>query len=83
MLLAISGSVQAYSPKPDLTAAGAIAALKTDANSSPTYDCTYNLGPTGLREQVSSRLTLPERADKDSPCRAGCALDIPQQCTTS
>ena len=41
--------VQAYSPKPDLIAAGVIAALKTDTNSSPLYAESYNLGPTGLR----------------------------------
>ena len=42
-------SVFAYSPKPDLTAAGAIATLKTDTNASPVYGETYNLGATGLR----------------------------------
>ncbi|MCF7734661.1 MAG: HEAT repeat domain-containing protein, partial [Akkermansiaceae bacterium] len=49
LLLAATGLVQAYSPDPDLTAAGAIAALKVDPNSSPKYGETYNLGPTGLR----------------------------------
>ena len=48
-LLAVPGLVQAYSPNPDLTAAGAIAALKVDANSSPVYGESYNLGSTGLR----------------------------------
>ena len=49
LLLAFSTGVQAYSPNPDLTAAGAIATLKTDVNSHPVYGETYNLGPTGLR----------------------------------
>jgi autotransporter-associated beta strand protein len=49
LLLGFSAPVRAYSPKPDLTAAGVIATLKTDANSSPVYGETYNLGPTGLR----------------------------------
>jgi HEAT repeat protein len=49
ILFAVPGLVQAYSPNPDLTAAGAIAALKADTNSSPLYQETYNLGPTGLR----------------------------------
>jgi len=54
MFLALPSRLQAYSPKPDLTAAGAIAALKaddllTDPQSSPRYSNTYNLGPTGLR----------------------------------
>ena len=40
---------QAFSPKPDLTAAGAITTLKADTNSSPLYGETYNLGATGLR----------------------------------
>ena len=39
----------AYSPNPDLTVTGAIAALKADTNSSPVYSESYNLGPTGLR----------------------------------
>ena len=38
-----------FSQVPDLTAAGAIAALKTDPNSTPVYGQTYNLGATGLR----------------------------------
>jgi hypothetical protein len=49
MGVGLSLGAQAYSPKPDLTAAGTIATLKTDANSSPVYGETYNLGPTGLR----------------------------------
>ena len=48
-LLATTTGLHAYSPMPDLTAAGAIATLKTDPNSSPLYGETYNLGPTGLR----------------------------------
>ena len=39
----------AYSANPDLTAAGAIATLKTDPNASPVYGQSYNLGSTGLR----------------------------------
>lgn len=41
----------AQAAPPDLTAAGAIAALKADnlANANPSYGETYNLGPTGLR----------------------------------
>ena len=34
---------------PDLTVAGAIAALKANTSASPVYSLTYNLGPTGLR----------------------------------
>ena len=49
LLLGLSGLVQAYSPNPDLTAAGAIATLKADLDASPRYSETYNLGPTGLR----------------------------------
>ena len=49
MALLFAFSAQAYSPQPDLTAPGAITALKVDANSSPTYGKTYNLGATGLR----------------------------------
>jgi hypothetical protein len=47
VLLAFPAFLQAAPP--DLTAAGAIAALKTNANASPAYGETYNLGPTGLR----------------------------------
>lgn len=49
LLLAFSSPLHAYSAKPDLTAVGVIATLKTDASSSPPYGETYNLGPTGLR----------------------------------
>ena len=49
LLIAFPVLAQAYSPNPDLTAAGAIAALKVDPNSSHLYGETYNLGPTGLR----------------------------------
>ena len=47
LLLAIPFPVLAAPP--DLTAPGAIAALKTDTTASPLYSLTYNLGPTGLR----------------------------------
>ena len=40
---------------PDLTAAGAIAALKTDPKSSPVYGETYNLGATGLRGWIYTK----------------------------
>jgi autotransporter-associated beta strand protein len=40
-------SIQAAPP--DLTVAGAIAALKISTTSTPKYAETYNLGPTGLR----------------------------------
>ena len=49
MALLFVASALAASPQPDLTQAGAIAALKVDAASSPTYSKTYNLGATGLR----------------------------------
>ena len=49
LLIAFTALAQALSPNPDLTVAGAIATLKTDANSSPLYGQTYNLGATGLR----------------------------------
>jgi autotransporter-associated beta strand protein len=39
----------AQAAPPDLTAAGVIAALKTDPNATPVYGDTYNLGATGLR----------------------------------
>ena len=49
LLLALQSAVFAYSPQPDLTLAGAIAALKADPNASRPYTETYNLGATGLR----------------------------------
>ena len=49
LLIAFPVFAQAYSPNPDLTVAGAIAALKVDPNSSHLYAETYNLGATGLR----------------------------------
>ena len=49
MFLALPSRLQAYSPNPDLTGSGAITTLKTDANASPVYGESYNLGPTGLR----------------------------------
>ena len=48
-LILLAGPAVAYSPNPDLTVTGAIAALKADSQSSPGYNTTYNLGPTGLR----------------------------------
>jgi hypothetical protein len=48
-------SALAYSPKPDLTAAGAIAALKADPNSTPMYGETYNLGATGMRGWIHTK----------------------------
>ena len=48
-LVAFPSTALAYSPNPDLTAAGAIAAPKVDPNASRLYTETYNLGPTGLR----------------------------------
>ncbi|MFM7182728.1 MAG: DUF6288 domain-containing protein [Verrucomicrobiales bacterium] len=47
ILLALPCCLQAAPP--DLTATGAITALKADANASPVYGETYNLGPTVLR----------------------------------
>jgi hypothetical protein len=49
LLVLSSTSLCAYSPQPDLTVAGAIAALKTDPKASRPYSETYNLGATGLR----------------------------------
>ena len=49
MLLGFAALAQAYSPNSDLTASGAIAALKIDPNASPVYSESYNLGATGLR----------------------------------
>ncbi len=49
LLVAFPAATLAYSPNPDLTAAGAIAALKIDPNASHSYSETYNLGATGLR----------------------------------
>jgi autotransporter-associated beta strand protein len=48
LLLLVIPSVVLAAP-PDLTAPGAIAALKTDTTATPVYGLTYNLGPTGLR----------------------------------
>ena len=44
-----------FSQVPDLTADGAIAALKTDPKSSPAYGQTYNLGATGLRGWIFTK----------------------------
>ena len=49
MLFFMTGWSLAYSPNPDLTVTGAIAAMKADANSSPIYPESYNLGASGLR----------------------------------
>lgn len=44
-----------FSQVPDLTASGAIAALKTDPKSTPAYGQTYNLGATGLRGWIYTK----------------------------
>ncbi len=51
LALSIAGVCTAQTTPPDLTAPGAIAALKTNANgnATPVYADTFNLGPTGLR----------------------------------
>lgn len=49
LLVALPTMAFGYSPNTDLTATGAIAALKADSNASFAYDQTYNLGATGLR----------------------------------
>jgi hypothetical protein len=51
LALSIAGVCTAQTTPPDLTASGAIAALKTNANgnATPVYGDTFNLGPTGLR----------------------------------
>ena len=45
----IAGICTAQPTPPDLTASGAIAALKTNDSATPKYADTFNLGPTGLR----------------------------------
>jgi hypothetical protein len=45
-----------FSQVADLTAAGAIAALKTDPASSPVYGETYNLGATGMRGWICNKM---------------------------
>ena len=45
-----------FSQVPDLTAASAIAALKTDPDSSPVYGDTYNLGATGMRGWIYNKM---------------------------
>ena len=47
--LSIGGVCTAQTTPPDLTASGAIAALKTNGSATPKYADTFNLGPTGLR----------------------------------
>ena len=49
LAFSIAGICTAQTTPPDLTASGAIAALKTNASATPTYANTFNLGPTGLR----------------------------------
>ena len=85
LLLGLPAGGQAAPP--DLTTAGAIAALKADTNGSPAYSETYNLGPTGLRGwiyigggngadgtiTVSSRQILVTVAS--APGSAGLAVD--------
>ncbi len=53
--LAVGLTSPLFSQVPDLTAAGAIAALKTDPKSSPVYGQTYNLGATGLRGWIYTK----------------------------
>ena len=60
LLLAFPGLAQAYSPNPDLTASGAIAALKVDPNASHPFAETYNLGPTGLRGWIYMDTSNPD-----------------------
>lgn len=50
--LFFTGVCIAQSTPPDLTASGAIAALKTSTDATPRYAETFNLGPTGLRGWV-------------------------------
>ncbi len=45
-----------FAQVPDLTAAGAIAALKIDPASSPVYGETYNLGATGMRGWIYNKM---------------------------
>jgi HEAT repeat protein len=90
LLLLVSGPALAYSPNPDLTAPGAIAALKADANSAPLYNVTYNLGPTGLRGWIfidrankgaeglmtdQSRQILVTHVGAGTPAAGGLGLD--------
>ncbi len=49
LALSIAGVCTAQTTPPDLTAPGAIAALKTNDSATPKYADTFNLGPTGLR----------------------------------
>ena len=66
-LLAFPSAALAYSPQPDLTVAGAIAALKADPNASRKYSETYNLGATGLRGWIY--ITPTTRVSKGSSPR--------------
>ena len=49
LAFSIAGVCTAQTTPPDLTALGAIAALKTNDNATPKYADTFNLGHTGLR----------------------------------
>ena len=54
--LAVGLTSPIFSQVPDLTAAGVIAALKTDPASSPVYGETYNLGATGMRGWICNKM---------------------------
>jgi hypothetical protein len=54
--LAVGLTGPLFAQAPDLTAAGAIAALKTDPASSPVYGDTYNLGATGMRGWICNKM---------------------------
>ena len=60
LFLALTSWGRAYSPNPDLTATGAIAALKIDPNASHPFSETYNLGPTGLRGWIYMDTNNPD-----------------------
>jgi hypothetical protein len=54
--LAMGSTSPLFSQAPDLTAAGAIAAIQTDPHSSPVYGETYNLGATGMRGWIYNKM---------------------------
>ena len=54
--LAVGITSPLFAQAPDLTAAGAIAALKADPASSPVYGETYNLGATGMRGWICNKM---------------------------
>ena len=64
--LALAAGLHAQTP-PDITAAGAIAALKAGslAGATPTYGLTYNLGATGLRGWVYLNAGIDYREVED------------------